>query len=75
MGGAGSARATDGVRPVQNTIFSYLDNVSRSGGPRVDAEDLSSSVGYGCRHAASWAYQGRGGTPMPRKRRLTHARL
>ena len=70
----GGARATDGARRDANGVFSYLRNARPSGGPSAGAEDLSFSTDYGCSHAASYAYQGRGGPPMPPPGRRPHAR-
>ena len=70
----GGARATDGARRDANGVFSYLRNARPSGGPSAGAEDLSFSTDYGCSHAASYAYQGRGGPPMPPPGRPMNAR-
>jgi len=70
----GAARATDGARRDANGVFLYLRNARPSGGPPAGAEDLSLPTGYGCSHAASCAYQGRGGAPMPPPGRRAHAR-
>ena len=53
--------------------ISYLEDASRRGGPPADGEGVAFSTGYGCTHAASRAYRGRDGSPMPRTRRLTGA--